>query len=113
MVIVTLHSTIMSLKPKNVNFNETWADLKETVHGVVTLGNVKRNDWNSRFSDVYSLCVAHPEPLAEQLYSETFRFLEDHVTGLLKRVYGSTDLESEPGDALLQRYVFFCPTLSI
>ena len=36
--------------------------------------------------DVYSLCVAYPEPLADRLYNETKAFLEDHVSNLLKQV---------------------------
>ena len=38
------------------------------------------------FADVYSLCVAYPEPLADKLYSETKKFLEEHVDSLLIKV---------------------------
>ena len=41
--------------------------------------------WNI-FSDVYSLCVAYPEPLADKLYSETKKFLEEHVAATLVKV---------------------------
>lgn len=41
------------------------------VAGVVGLKAVDRIVWNTRFSDVYALCVAHPEPLADRLYDET------------------------------------------
>lgn len=37
-------------------------------------------------SDVYSLCVAYPEPMADKLYEETKKFLEDHVNGTLTKV---------------------------
>ncbi|XP_049782666.1 cullin-2 [Schistocerca cancellata] len=76
----------MSLKPKNVDFNETWSALRETVKGVLTLSSVPRSVWNDRFSDVYSLCVAHPEPLADRLYLETKAFLDAHVRSLLEQV---------------------------
>jgi len=76
----------MSLKPKRVDFTTTWADLQETVKGVITLGNVARGTWNDRFSDVYSLCVAYPEPLADRLYAETKKFLENHVSQELAKV---------------------------
>ena len=76
----------MSLKPKRVDFTSTWAELQETVKGVITLGNVPRGTWNDRFSDVYSLCVAYPEPLADKLYAETKKFLENHVTQELAKV---------------------------
>ncbi|XP_045457960.1 cullin-2 [Melitaea cinxia] len=97
---------MMSLKPRNVDFQETWANLKETVAGVVALRSVERGVWNTRFSDVYALCVAHPEPLADRLYDETKNFLEEHVGGLLQRVKGNAVLESSDyNDGLLTRYV--------
>ncbi|XP_069703724.1 cullin-2 isoform X1 [Periplaneta americana] len=80
------YSYTMSLKPKRVNFHETWDVLQETVKGVITLGNVPRATWNDRFSDVYTLCVAYPEPLADKLYQETKCFLDDHVKALLEKV---------------------------
>ncbi|XP_053622001.1 cullin-2 [Plodia interpunctella] len=97
---------MMSLKPRNVDFQETWANLKETVAGVVGLRAVERAVWNTRFSDVYALCVAHPEPLADKLYDETRNFLEEHVSGLLERVRGTAPLENnDHNDGLLTRYV--------
>ena len=83
----------MSLKPKRVDFTSTWAELQETVKGVITLGNVPRQTWNDRFSDVYSLCVAYPEPLADKLYSETKKFLENHVSQV--GLNSSTDFPSK------------------
>ncbi|KPJ17379.1 Cullin-2 [Papilio machaon] len=98
--------SMMSLKPRNVDFQETWASLKETVAGVVALRAVERAVWNMRFSDVYALCVAHPEPLADRLYDETRNFLEEHVGELLKRVQGNAPLDSSDyNDGLLTRYV--------
>ncbi|KAJ8707614.1 hypothetical protein PYW07_011291 [Mythimna separata] len=97
---------MMSLKPRNVDFTETWAHLKETVAGVVGLRAVERSVWNTRFSDVYALCVAHPEPLADKLYDETRNFLEEHVQGLLQRVRGTVALDNnDHNDGLLTRYV--------
>lgn len=81
----------MSLKPRQVDFGATWADLKETVKGVITLGNIPRTVWNDRFSDVYSLCVAFPEPLADKLYQETKKFLEEHVKQLHTQVNASNE----------------------
>ncbi len=52
----------------------------------------------SILTDVYSLCVAYPEPLADRLYQETKRFLEDHVTGLEAAVTKGGE------DSLLKRY---------
>lgn len=76
----------MSLKPREVNFEEVWGGLLETVQQVVTMGSIKRTVWNERFSDVYSLCVAYPEPLAERLYWETKKLLENHVRDLYSKV---------------------------
>ncbi|KAK4877974.1 hypothetical protein RN001_010480 [Aquatica leii] len=76
----------MSLKPRTVDFNATWSLLQETIHGVITLAHVPRPVWNDRFSDVYSLCVAHPEPMADRLYAETKLYLTNHVSKLLNEV---------------------------
>ena len=67
----------MSLKPERVDFVTMWADLKYFV--------------SYRFSDVYSLCVAYSEPVAEKLYQETKKFLEEHVKSLLIQVNGSSE----------------------
>uniref|UniRef100_A0A8C1WJJ7 Cullin 2 n=1 Tax=Cyprinus carpio TaxID=7962 RepID=A0A8C1WJJ7_CYPCA len=80
----------MSLKPRVVDFDETWNKLLTTIRAVVMLDYVERATWNDRFSDIYALCVAYPEPLGEKLYTETKVFLENHVRQLFKRV-----LESE------------------
>ena len=76
----------MSLRPKRVDFVAAWGVLKETVQDVVTLANIPRSVWSDRFEDVYKLCVAYPEPLAEKLYQETKKFLEEHVKSLLVQV---------------------------
>lgn len=39
------------------------------------------------FSDVYSICVAYPDPLADRLYSETKLFLESHVKTQLENFH--------------------------
>ncbi|XP_046743415.1 cullin-2 [Diprion similis] len=88
----------MSLKPKRVDFSQTWNVLQETVKGVITLADVPRSTWNDRFTDVYSLCVAYPEPLADRLYDETKHFLDDHVSELLLEV------SNEGNTGLLQAY---------
>nr|XP_061811648.1 cullin-2 isoform X2 [Nerophis lumbriciformis] len=80
----------MSLKPRVVDFDETWNKLLSTIKAVVMLDYVERATWNDRFSDIYALCVAYPEPLGERLYTETKVFLENHVRNLYKKV-----LESE------------------
>ncbi|MBN3311157.1 CUL2 protein, partial [Amia calva] len=80
----------MSLKPRVVDFDETWNKLLTTIKAVVMLDYVERATWNDRFSDIYALCVAYPEPLGERLYTETKIFLENHVRHLYKKV-----LESE------------------
>uniref|UniRef100_A0A8C6SED0 Cullin-2 n=1 Tax=Neogobius melanostomus TaxID=47308 RepID=A0A8C6SED0_9GOBI len=84
------NSQTMSLKPRVVDFDETWNKLLTTIKAVVMLDYVERATWNDRFSDIYALCVAYPEPLGERLYTETKIFLENHVRQLYKKV-----LESE------------------
>lgn len=69
-----------------MDFDVTWVVLKETVKGVITLSDVPRAVWNDRFTDVYDLCVAYPEPLGDKLYQETKAFLHNHVNELFKTV---------------------------
>lgn len=55
--------------------------------------------------DVYSLCVAFPEPLADRLYNETKQFLESHVHNLLVTKVAPPDNDINMiNDTLLQRY---------
>lgn len=57
-------------------------------------------------SDVYSLCVAYPEPLADKLYNETKEFLENHVKNIMNRqveIQMDTNAD-DTNDSLLQRY---------
>ncbi|XP_078089107.1 cullin-2 isoform X2 [Mustelus asterias] len=81
----------MSLKPRVVDFDETWNKLLTTIRAVVMLDYVERSTWNDRFSDIYALCVAYPEPLGERLYTETKIFLENHVQHLYKKVLDSEE----------------------
>lgn len=37
---------------------------------------------------MYALCVACPDPLSDKLYTETKKFLENHVSDLYKVSYG-------------------------
>ncbi|XP_037958612.1 cullin-2-like [Teleopsis dalmanni] len=99
----------MSLKPKSVNFDEIWPQLRATATAVVTLGKVERDAWNTSFSDVYTLCVAHPEPFADKLYAETKDFLERHVSTMLSERVMPLSKENESSNPLcqpdlLQRY---------
>lgn len=45
----------MSLRPRRVDFDQTWSTLLETVNGVITCGSVARATWNDRFS--YPFCL--------------------------------------------------------
>lgn len=47
----------MSLKPRNVDFGQTWGVLQETVKGVITLADVPRATWNDRFRYTLNLPI--------------------------------------------------------
>jgi len=55
----------MSLRPRRVDFDETWARVLNTVKGVITCGAVARATWNDRFS----------YPLKEKYNATLFIFL--------------------------------------
>ncbi|CAL1537603.1 unnamed protein product [Lymnaea stagnalis] len=88
----------MSLKPRRVDFDATWKLLKETLEGVITCGSVQRVTWNDRFSDVYKLCTALPEPHGDHLYQSTKEFLEEHVKNL------HAEIVSAGEDHMLEMY---------
>lgn len=98
LLLVAHNFSKMSLKPKPINFTEKWRSLQETVKGVITLDRVPRDAWNERFNDVYSMCVAFPEPLGDQLYDSTKLFLQNHVLELL------TIIQNGGTSNLLQNY---------
>lgn len=56
--------------------------------------------------DVYVLCTAYPEPLADRLYNETKQFLENHVQNLLATQVARPDgdITDHDSDTILQRY---------
>lgn len=58
-------------------------------------------------SDVYAICVAYPDPLADRLYSETKLFLENHVKKQLED-FGVYMMETNDNDSsqnqLLHKY---------
>lgn len=88
----------MSLKPKRVNFQETWQQIQLIVNEVISVRPVTKNNWSNCFSDIYSLCVSYPVCHLEQLYKSTCDLLVDHVTQLRRKL--------SQGDAynLLQYY---------
>ncbi|RWS10417.1 cullin-2-like protein [Dinothrombium tinctorium] len=92
----------MSLKPENVDFNEIWSRLRSTIDSVIVLSKVERKEWSERFSDVYKLCVAFPEPLCDRLYAETKAFLNEHVIVLNKAITAQDSATGE--DNLLVDY---------
>lgn len=82
----------MSLKPERVDFLDTSSRLLKTVGEVIKLEKVDRREWNDRFSDVYKLCVAFPEPLGDKLYLETKIFLDKHVKSLYHEVVSAANV---------------------
>ncbi|XP_046844381.1 cullin-2-like isoform X2 [Xenia sp. Carnegie-2017] len=69
----------MPFMNRRLRFDETWQGISSTVDAVLGLRKVTRKDWNERFTDVYSLCVAYPEPMVEKLYEEIKALLKAHV----------------------------------
>ena len=77
----------MSLRPRVINFNAYWPSMLQIIRGVVTVNRLHKIDkpiWHDTFTDVYMLCVAHPEPYSKQLYDETKNLLESHVSEIYR-----------------------------
>lgn len=88
----------MNLNSRKVDFDKTWVDLKETISGVLLFKDVTRSAWNDGFNNIYALCVAHPEPFADRLYTETENFLMNHLKEL------QCKLEEKQNSQLLDAY---------
>lgn len=88
----------MSLKPQNIKFEDKWDKLHPVISNVLSCDRVTRTDWNSGFHDVYSLCVATPEPLCKRLYSEIKGYLESHIHDV------KAALEEAPNEHLISTY---------
>lgn len=82
--VCDVETVVMSLKPRRIDFDAVWQQLSDTVNVVICGGGVERPVWNDRFSDVYAVCVANPEPMADKLYAATKQFLEAHVRQLYR-----------------------------
>ncbi|CAF0895622.1 unnamed protein product [Adineta ricciae] len=90
-----------SLKPKEIDFNEQWSTVLETVRSAISMGRFGHTDkaiWQGRFFDIYYLCVATPDSHAERLYEETKKFLEEHCQSMKKDI-------SESDQNMLSTYV--------
>jgi len=83
-----------SLHPSQVDFDETWLRIKNTLKSLITLSVVARTEWNERFSDVYSICVSNEDGLDETLYKATKTFFEDHARDVFN------DLNASGGNLL-------------
>jgi len=84
----------MSLKPREIVFDESWCKLKKIIGGVITLNRLCKIDkfiWQNTFTDIYMLCVAHPEPHCKPLYDETRKYLEAHVYSIHTTLSESND----------------------
>lgn len=98
----------MTLKPERVNFNETWGRLLKTCREVINLEKVERHEWNDRFSDVYKICVAFPEPLADALYIEIKSFLNGHTKMLHGNILSMVDGTGDSNTLLVTYYNYWC-----
>jgi hypothetical protein len=95
----------MSLRPREIVFEESWYKLVDIIRGVITLNRLRKIDkplWHNTFSDVYMLCVAHPEPHSKPLYEETRKLLESHVM-LIYKVFIKAHVTS--GHALFPQWI--------
>jgi len=81
----------MTLKPTQVDFDKLWGDLSKTMMDVLKLTPVEPTVWTESFYQVYSLCVAFPESLADRLYDEVKSLLTEHVRSLYEEVNQSSE----------------------
>lgn len=128
------------MKPKQLNFEDVWCELRKTVHDIMIgewfsgiylwieenkhysstvvdsrltfdlyrfhhSDTVSRDSWYEGYLQVYHLCVATPESLADRLYSAMDLFLSEHVDKLRIAVEEDAEQVSTPID------LFWCQLL--
>ena len=76
----------MSLVPQNVVFSEIWGKLGITTNKVLKLEKVTKDVWSEAFSQVYKLCIAHPESYFDKLYDEIKQLITNLVDELHREV---------------------------
>ncbi|XP_025190388.1 cullin-2-like [Melanaphis sacchari] len=88
----------MVLKRGPVDFKEKWNELKETINGILRQDRIPRDEWHTRFNDIYAMCGAQPESHEHRLYESTKSLLEEHVTKIFSTI------KTEDTENLLQDY---------
>lgn len=88
----------MNLRPRAVNFDDTWPKLKETVEAIISLRPIERITWDHNFSDIYFVCVSVPESQSRKLYLSLKDCLELYTQNIRE------SLASQSGDQLLSAY---------
>ncbi|CAI4230807.1 unnamed protein product [Auanema sp. JU1783] len=69
-----------ALRPNQVDFDKVWSELRSSVVDIINLNPIPRLTWDYKFSDVYNICVAIPDPLSDKLYRALSECLEEHVS---------------------------------
>lgn len=87
------------LRAVSVDFPVVWSSLKEIVYKLIRCETVDRNQWNSSFSDVYSLCISSPVSHAFTLYKYTTTLISDRVEEIV------LELQSMNESDLISSYV--------
>uniref|UniRef100_A0A1I7TM21 Cullin-2 n=1 Tax=Caenorhabditis tropicalis TaxID=1561998 RepID=A0A1I7TM21_9PELO len=94
----TISDGMYSLKPKVVQFDKVWDELRPSIIDIINLRPITNVQWHHKFSDVYDICVSIPTPLSERLYQEVKTCVKQHVQE--KRL----EIVDVDPDLLLQEY---------
>ncbi|ULU00066.1 hypothetical protein L5515_003811 [Caenorhabditis briggsae] len=91
-------AVMYSLKPKVVDFDTVWVQLRPAIIDILNLKPMSNVHWHHKFSDVYDICVSIPTPLSERLYGEVKACIMQHVKEKRQQIN-----EVDP-DRLIQEY---------
>lgn len=70
----------MAHKKRNINFEEYWNFLQDTVKNILTLNNISRDAWFKCFRDIFD------DSHSQRLYNSIKLLLEERVLQLLSIV---------------------------
>jgi hypothetical protein len=84
----------MSLRPKIVNYDETWADFHAKLQTMFQHGSLSKESGVRMYEQVHSMCTARPKPHTEPLFVDLAHYLADCSTEACKRILQHDDVVS-------------------
>jgi len=84
----------MSLRPKLVNYEETWPDFLAKLQNMFQQGSLSKESGLRMYEQVHAMCTARPKPHTETLFNDLALYLAHCSTEACKRILEHDDVVS-------------------